>query len=1296
MKTIWSRIYLLLPPLAWCPGLVLLLPVVVLSTDAAPVVTGDRTGLNGTTHAMAFDGSLTTSFRSSYDDWQYLQVDFGVAGRFSGLRRYMTSNGTSIAGQRTTQGEGAQYSLDGANWFELTAHNTRGWEDYFNYGARQHAWRNLAYGWSAWLDVTNPVSARYVRFNWDGANDALNEVEIGFFSPALHSTNVVTAVADAQTVSGLPGANYGSQATFSTIASAGAEAMRSHLRFDLSSIPRDSAIQSAQLELFAADVGGTGVRRAQVFSVNAPWVENSIRWSNQPPVRTAGAIRTVTLNQWNTWDLTAFVNDWISGSMPNYGIALRPVLVAGEGFSTVFRSREAATNWPRLVVTYGPPPSPQNAAFVRLRQESATLPIGYFNGGLPTTVQMQWPIPATAPADPLLCALDFLDRFRAVYQLANPRAQLVPLRRTTSASGRHLIFEQIHEGMPVIGSQLAVHLNGTHVMSTGGRWLSELPLLPPAALTAAQAESRAKSWCEEQGAPDPGIVGQSRLVWFNPSLSGGGPNQTWLAWRVSVSGRRDGAGSAWSALIDAHTGERRWLLQQQQPHELPDKDFTVFTANGNTNLDCDVTLNADEWFDTEGPDGYPGFASDSLLEGTNAWRFLHTTYDYFYNTFGRRSWNDYDMPVEVFTHAGFNNAFYSLDCSILAFGNSNVLNDVFAHEFTHGIIHFTADLQYQDQQGALNESIADVFGAMVDTGDWLQGEDDGTASRSLANPPLFGDPDHMLPARSGDTNGLRPMPPTNVRNAANDWGGVHINSGIPNKAAFLLGNGGTHNGFGIRQLGRAKVQRLWYDVLITRLGPSSQFNDFRNEAVNLAREYWRQGLYDFSSTDICDVINAFASVGLGAGDLDCDGFDDLNDEDTDGDGIPNAIDNCDTVMNWPQFDRDGDGQGDECDADDDGDGVADMNDNAPNTFNPDQADRDGDGRGDVIDDSDLDGILDIHDNCPLMQNRNQLDSDADGMGDACDSDDDNDGVPDVDDNCRFIANGSQKDIDGDGRGDACDNCVNTPNPDQAAHDDDGAGDACDNDDDNDRVPDALDNCPTSFNPDQEDLDRNGIGYACDPNEQLTYPRFGAQRLRAEIEFLNDARVLRFPLDFCVTPLCGEPLPEDFLAETRLSLPAGIRARIVDDRGFVVAKGRGKEQVLRFPPRTDWAYTPPDREPPAAFVAAVGAAEPEPYRGASYTLELERDSEVPTDVRLPVTIDVGTILSSAARLELRVENNRPVVTIIGARFRQYRLESSSNLLTWTPVLTASSPDGRIVHASQQVVSGRRFYRAMLLP
>jgi hypothetical protein len=208
--------------------------------------------------------------------------------------------------------------------------------------------------------------------------------------------------------------------------------------------------------------------------------------------------------------------------------------------------------------------------------------------------------------------------------------------------------------------------------------------------------------------------------------------------------------------------------------------------------------------------------------------------------------------------------------------------------------------------------------------------------------------------------------------------------------------------------------------------------------------------------------------------------------DTDGDGVPDTIDNCPNTPNANQSDVDHDGKGDVCD-------------NCVNAANADQTDSDSDGKGDACDncvhtanpgqqDGDADGVGDICDNCPANANSSQADSDGDAIGDACDNcaavsnvnqvDTDHDGRGDVCDNCVAVANSSQADGDGDGVGDVCDNCSTKPNTDQADVDNDGIGDACDN-------------CPTIFNPNQADSNNDGVGDACTQNVAVVNIHYSA-------------------------------------------------------------------------------------------------------------------------------------------------------------------------------------------------------------
>lgn len=256
-------------------------------------------------------------------------------------------------------------------------------------------------------------------------------------------------------------------------------------------------------------------------------------------------------------------------------------------------------------------------------------------------------------------------------------------------------------------------------------------------------------------------------------------------------------------------------------------------------------------------------------------------YEYFRTKFNRNSINGSGGNIISIINVtdendnSMDNAFWN--GAAMFYGNGNVAFtqlakglDVAGHEMSHGVIQNTANLEYEGQSGALNESYADVFGAMIDRDDWQMGEDvsnpaffpSGTM-RDLSNPNNGG-------TKLGDP-GWQPKHMNEFQNLPNtpegDNGGVHINSGIPNKAFFNLATA----------IGKDKAEQIYYKALTDYLVKSSQFVDMRNAVEKAATD-----LHDANSTEVIAVRNAFAAVGIGAGagedyedDIDVNGGDDF-------------------------------------------------------------------------------------------------------------------------------------------------------------------------------------------------------------------------------------------------------------------------------------------------------------------------------------------------------------------------------------------------------------------------------------
>ncbi|MFB3784800.1 MAG: M4 family metallopeptidase [bacterium] len=238
-----------------------------------------------------------------------------------------------------------------------------------------------------------------------------------------------------------------------------------------------------------------------------------------------------------------------------------------------------------------------------------------------------------------------------------------------------------------------------------------------------------------------------------------------------------------------------------------------------------------------------------------------TVEEYYRQTFNRNSIDGKGMSIVGIVHARFkdangnpnsDNAFWSSSLQMMMFGDGeqdfkNLPEglDVTGHELTHGVINHSANLIYENQSGALNEHLADLFGTMVDPGDWLIGEDivaRGEALRDMQDPhnPNVQSPQPKIMA---EYQNLANTPQT-------DNGGVHVNSGIPNYMSYLLTDG--PNG-----VGRDKSQRILYRAMTEYLTQRSQFLDYRRAVLSAAKD-----LYGDNSPETQAVNSAFDAVGI--------------------------------------------------------------------------------------------------------------------------------------------------------------------------------------------------------------------------------------------------------------------------------------------------------------------------------------------------------------------------------------------------------------------------------------------------
>ncbi len=496
-------------------------------------------------------------------------------------------------------------------------------------------------------------------------------------------------------------------------------------------------------------------------------------------------------------------------------------------FSSVVSSSPA-----RAASTLSAPASEDNAALDRQIQQQggrvayhgATGKVRFIGATQERPIGRPSALPANA--SPEAAARAFLNTHGKSFGIRDQARELRTLRTEKDARGHSAVrFQQLHKNVPVLAGELAVNTDAKgNVLSANGEVAPELNLsVTPKMASGAAREAALKATAGAHDVKVGSLKPSEPALWiYDARLIGGpGPHGPVLVWRVEVSGGNAGE-IRQLVLVDAQTGVVALTFNQ--------------IAHAKNRKVCDAANSALHYPCTS-PKRSEGQGPTGISDVDRAYDYGGITYDFFKSRFNRDSIDGKGMVIlqtvrycDPAYPCPYQNAFW--DGSQMVYGQGYAASDdVVGHELAHGVTERSAGLLYWFQAGAINESLSDVFGELIDlTYDgaydndsagvrWQMGEDiPGGTIRSMQDPTLFGHPDKMTSTYYDD--GV-----DNFYLTVEDSGGVHTNSGVSNKAAYLMTDGGSFNGRSIAALGITKVAKVYYEATTKLLTSGSDYAD---------------------------------------------------------------------------------------------------------------------------------------------------------------------------------------------------------------------------------------------------------------------------------------------------------------------------------------------------------------------------------------------------------------------------------------------------------------------------------------
>src|SRR5687768_800370 len=486
------------------------------------------------------------------------------------------------------------------------------------------------------------------------------------------------------------------------------------------------------------------------------------------------------------------------------------------------------------------------------------------------------------PQDP---ALALAKRFAPEFGLKNPERDLSVKKAGEPQNGRIIVrYQQNHEGIPVMGGELIVNTNENgDLFSMNGEVSPDLSLPTQPTIDSEQAKQTALQAAAKwyQKTPADFIVSEPELWIFDESLLRSSTRPTELVWRMEVTSVDNSLPLRELILINAMRGSISLHFNQidtawhshgsnssiEQPRTLGNSHtntassenvallfsslVNTYTANSTASLPGSFICNQSD---------LNCGAGDSHAKAAH--KYAIGTFNLYDTKHNRNSIDNGGMTIISTVHycddleCPYSNAFWS--GVQMVYGDAYgfpLADDVVGHELTHGVTQYESNLFYYYQSGAINESFSDLWGEYYDQTNgqgndtagvkWQMGEDvSGLGTfRDMSDPTALGDPDKMSSLYYFFDE--------------DDSGGVHHNSGINNKAMYLLVDGGTFNGKTVTALGWDKTAAIYYEAQTNLLISGSDYSDLYNILQQACSNLIGQkGITSGNCVEVKDAIDA--------------------------------------------------------------------------------------------------------------------------------------------------------------------------------------------------------------------------------------------------------------------------------------------------------------------------------------------------------------------------------------------------------------------------------------------------------